>query len=139
MQKLIKELSHKPKDKAPQLKEEEAYLLDVLSAIYPFLRVYPESAPLFKQHLDITLLAQIYDQVLPRLSLIPFERGVCRPLRSFSFICCSCSARHCFTEQRQSVLQRIQSFLVSLGFTLLKHCYVEALLQPSGAYRLFSI
>lgn len=50
-----------------QLSDVEYYLQDILATIYSFLQIYPEAAGLFKQHLDITLLAQIYDQVLPQL------------------------------------------------------------------------
>jgi hypothetical protein len=72
--------------KADQLCDVEYYLQDILATLYSFLRVHPESAVLFGQHLDVALLARLYDQILPKLFRIVVPHAIRGSLLAFSFL-----------------------------------------------------
>lgn len=80
LQQLIKEAGPQGRtfddeDQVDQLCDVEYYLQDILATLYAFLRTHPESAALFKEDLDVALLAQLYDQVLPHLFRITTPPG----------------------------------------------------------------
>jgi hypothetical protein len=80
LQQLIKEAGPQGKaieaeEQVDQLCDVEYYLQDILATLHSFLRIHPESAALFKESLDIALLAQLYDQVLPKLLRITVPTG----------------------------------------------------------------
>lgn len=117
-----------------QLFDVEYYLQDILATLYSFLQIYPEAAELFKPHLDLTLLAQLYDQVIPKLldiSVPAAERGSnFVPVWVDGRLRLSCGCVH--LDQRLACLKRVKAYLASLGFTLLEHHYISPLIHGTS-------